>query len=297
MKSMPRAGVVDSTTATVLLTVAVWGSAFAAVRVGLTGYSPESLALLRFLTASLVLAGYAVVKRMQMPRFCDLPGLAGLGFVGLTASNLLVNAGEQSTPAGSASLIVASAPIFTLVLARLFLKERVPRSAWLGVGACFAGVVLICLKPGTGLQLAPGSLLLLLGAATSAVYSVGQKVFLSRYSPMQVATFAFWFGTLFLLIFAPDLLHQMSQARLPATWAALYLGVVPGALGYLGWGLIFSRMPASRAGSFLFLVPLSAILIAWLLLGEQPGFQSLIGGALVLLGTVLIQPDFPEHCS
>jgi drug/metabolite transporter (DMT)-like permease len=65
--------------------------------------------------------------------------------------------------------------------------------------------------------------------------------------------------------------------------------VVPGALGYLGWGIIFSRMPASRAGSFLFLVPLFAILIAWLFLGEQPGFQSLVGGVLVLLGTALIQ--------
>ena len=221
-------------------------------------------------------------------RLNDLPGLAGVGFVGLTLYNLLVNMGEQTTQAGQASLIVASAPIFTALLANLFLKERLPRIAWLGVGVCLAGVALICLQNYHELHFSSGSILLILGAMASAGYSVGQKKYLARYSPVQVTAFAVWFGTLFLLVFAPGLAHQMPQAQPSATLAAIYLGIVPGAIGYIGWGVVFSRLPASRAGSFLFLVPVFATLIGWVWLGEVLTIQSILGGAIVLIGTVVI---------
>ena len=271
-----------------ILTVALWGSAFVGIRVGLKSYSPESLALLRYLVSSLLLAIYAFAIKMPLPRLADLPGLAGLGFVGLTVYNLLVNTGEQTTQAGQASLIVASAPIFTALLAILFLKERLTRIAWVGLGVCLVGVALICLKNDHELYFSSGSILLFLGAIASAGYSVGQKNYLAQYTPVQVTCFAFWFGTLFLLIFAPGLANQIPQAQPSATLAAIFLGIVPGAIGYIGWGIVFSRLPASRAGSFLFLVPVFATIIAWFWLGETLSIQSILGGALVLVGTAVI---------
>jgi drug/metabolite transporter (DMT)-like permease len=68
----------------------------------------------------------------------------------------------------------------------------------------------------------------------------------------------------------------------------IYLGIFPGALGYVCWAYVLSRLPAARAGVFLYLVPAFALLIAWLWLGEQPAAQALLGGALVVAGVVVV---------
>src|SRR5262245_13629979 len=70
--------------AALLITVLTWASAFAGIRAGLAAYSPTSVALLRYATASLVLAGYALVTRMPLPCWRDWPGLALLGAVGIS---------------------------------------------------------------------------------------------------------------------------------------------------------------------------------------------------------------------
>jgi drug/metabolite transporter (DMT)-like permease len=92
------------------LTITLWASAFAGIRAGLPSYSPQSVALWRYLTASIVLAADAGVTKMPLPQRRDLPGIALAGFIGLTLYSVTLNAGEQKIPAGSASLIIGSAP-------------------------------------------------------------------------------------------------------------------------------------------------------------------------------------------
>ena len=73
-----------------------------------------------------------------------------------------------------------------------------------------------------------------------------------------------------------------------ATLSVVYLGVLPGALGFMVWNYALSRAPASVVASFLYLVPVSAIFIAWIWLGEIPLALSLVGGVLSLVGVVLV---------
>jgi drug/metabolite transporter (DMT)-like permease len=276
------------TSLVVACTVVLWASAFAGIRAGLQSYTPQSVALLRYLTASAVLLVYAVLTRMPLPRRRDLPGLALAGFLGFTLYNVALNIGEQSIPAGTASLIVASAPIYVALFATLALHERLKLWGWLGILLSFAGVAIVTIKPGAGLQISPSALLVLGAALTQAVYSVGQKPYLQRYSPLQFTACAIWFGTLFLLIFTPDLLRQLPSASSSSTQAVIYMGVFPGAIGYLGWSYVLSHIPASRAGSFLYMVPAAAIIIAWFWLGEVPAPSALLGGVLILAGIVLV---------
>ncbi len=266
----------------------LWASAFAGIRAGLRSYSPQSVALLRYLTASLVLLIYAVITKMPLPRRRDLPGLALAGFLGFSFYNVALNIGEQSIPAGTASLIIASSPIYVALFATLFLHERMRWVSWLGILISFVGVAVITLEPGAGLQISPSALLVLVAALVQAIYNVSQKPYLRRYTPLQFTACAIWFGTLFLLVFTPDLLHQLPAASMESTLAVIYMGIFPGAIGYLGWSYVFSRVPASRAGSFLYMVPAVAILIAWLWLGELPAPTALLGGALILTGIVLV---------
>jgi drug/metabolite transporter (DMT)-like permease len=90
------------------------------------------------------------------------------------------------------------------------------------------------------------------------------------------------------LIFSPGLFREIQTASLESTAAVIYMGIFPGAIGYVSWALVLSRLPASRAASFLYLIPAVAIVIAWIWLGEIPTLLAAIGGILVLSGVILV---------
>ena len=283
-----RAGAGWLLPAALAVTVLTWASAFAGIRAGLAAFSPQSVALLRYATASLVLAGYALVTRAPLPRPRDWLGLAGLGLVGISVYNVALNQGEVQLDAGTASLIVASAPIYVALLAALFYKERMTALRWAGIALSVAGVALISVDWRNGLHLTPSALLVLAAALAQAIYTVAQKAFLGRYAPIQLTSAAIWAGTLGLVWALPGLTAELRTAPAGATAAVVYLGVFPGALGYVCWAYVISRLPAARAGTFLYLVPAAALFIAWVWLGETPAAAALAGGLLVVAGVAVV---------
>jgi drug/metabolite transporter (DMT)-like permease len=272
----------------VALTVVVWASAFAGIRSGMRSYSAESVALLRYLTASAALGIYALVTRMPLPARRDIPGIAITGFLGFALYNVALNLGEQQIPAGTASLIVASAPIYVALLAGRFFHERLRARAWIGIFLSFLGVAIVSVDTSGGIKLSLSALLVLAAAVSQAIYTVSQKPFLKKYSPLQFTSYAIWAGTFFLLIFTPGLLRQLPAASLESTLAIVYMGVFPGAIGYACWAFVLSRLPAPKAGSFLYLIPAIAIIIAWIWLGEVPSITALLGGLLIVLGVITV---------
>ncbi len=277
------------TLAAIIITVILWASAFAGIRAGLLAYTPEHLALLRYLTASLVLAVYAVATRMPFPRWRDLAGMMLIGVVGVAFYNVALAVGEMNVSAGVASMIVAVSPVLVTLLAMAFLHERLRLWGWLGIGVSFMGVAAIALGTGEGLAINPSALWVLAAALAFAVFIVAQKPYLKRYSPIQTTTYAIWGATLALLIFSPGLAETIQAASLDTTLAIIYMGVFPGALGFVTWAYVLARTPASIASSFLYLIPAFTIVIAWFWLGEVPGIAALVGGVLVIIGVILVR--------
>jgi len=219
-----------------VLTIVLWASAFAGIRVALRHFGPEHLSILRLGVASAVLGAIAVVRGgVRVPARRDLPGVVLVAFTGMTAYQLLLNAGEVSVPASTASLLVNVSPLFTAILAVTLLGERLSGRARAGLALGFGGAALVAVGRGGGVGFDPRALLVLGAAVAQATFFVAQKAVLdrSRLDAFDVTAWAMWLGTAMLLPFAPGLPHAVGTASAGAIAAVLYRGVGASALGFV----------------------------------------------------------------
>lgn len=265
------------------VTLLLWASSFPAIKLGLGGYSPLQLAALRFAAASAILGSAAPFLGVRLPRRQDALLILALGLLGVAAYHVLLNFGETLATASAAAFIANVAPLFSAGLART-IGERAGRGTWLGLLVGLLGVWLISASlPGPS-PLNLGCLALLLAALCWSLFFVLQKPLLSFYSPLEVTSYAVWVGSLLLAYWLPGALAAAGTASPSATFAAIYLGILPTACAYLCWSYVLSLIPVSRASVYTYLVPVLSTAMSYAWLGEQPQTLFIIGAAAVLLG-------------
>ncbi|MFE7358512.1 DMT family transporter [Streptomyces sp. NPDC057543] len=273
-------------------TVVLWASAFPAIRVGVDGLGVQALSFLRIVIAAVALLLVAPFAKVRLPRSRDLPMVALCGATGITAYQLLLNWGEVNVAAGTASLLIAIVPAFSVLLGSLFLKERVSRNIVLGSVVAIAGAAIVSLAKGTG-GFTVSALIVLAAAVVQGVYHVATKPLLRHYTGLEVATYAMVAGTVFALPLAPATWHATLHAPAGALASALYLGLLPSALGFVIWAYAVARLPLAASTAALYLVPPVALVISFVWLGEVPHFVELVGGAVGVAGVITINRRTP----
>ncbi|MEU4605357.1 DMT family transporter [Kribbella sp. NPDC023972] len=274
------------------VTVVLWASAFVAIRHTGTEFSPGALSLARLLIASAILGVVLLLHPRQevgrrWPAKRDWPQLLACGLLWFGVYNLALNAAERRLDAGTAAMLVHIAPLLVALLAGLTLGEGFPRMLVIGSLVAFGGVVLIGAATSTGRAETWGVVLCVTAAVSYAIGVVTQKPLLSRLPAAEVTWLACTIGAVVCLPFAPALVDELRSAGGATIWWVIYLGAFPTALGFTTWAFALRRTSAGRMGATTYLVPIVAIVLGWLFLGETPAVLALAGGAVCLSGVAV----------
>ncbi|ESU33920.1 hypothetical protein G3A_03755 [Bacillus sp. 17376] len=270
-----------------LLVILLWGSAFAGIRHGLEGYSPEHLSFLRLLIGAMALVFYAAVIKMKLPEIKDWPVIFLFGFLGFAVYQTALSFGELTVSAGAASLLVSTSPVFIGFLGRMFFQERTGKWYWSGASISMAGIFFISFGAGGGFEFGIGVLFILIASLSESLYFVFQKNYLDKYGALPFTAYTIWAATIFMAFFSPGIVSRISQAPLGATISAIYLGLFPTVIAYFAIAYITAQSGVSEAASSLYLTPAASFLIAWIWLGEVPAILTVAGGVITLIGVSL----------
>jgi drug/metabolite transporter (DMT)-like permease len=271
-----------------IFTVLIWSSTFAAIRAALKGLGPAHITLTRFVIASVMLGTIAAARGIRLPERSHWTRIVLLSLLGITIYQLTLTSSEQTVSAGTAALVISSETAIMALLSHFLLGDRLSRAAWSGIVIAFAGVAVIVVGQGREFGAKPVGVVLVLAAAfTTSLYFVLQKPLLSRYSALELTSWSMWIGTIPFFLLAGGLRDALGKADRSVIWSVVYLAIGPGVLGYLCWGYGLSRTSPGRAASFLYGMPVAGLAIAYVWLGEVPSKFSLFGAVLTLVGMVL----------
>jgi drug/metabolite transporter (DMT)-like permease len=275
-----------------VLTAVFWGGTFIAGKALAGNVHPMDSAFLRFVIAS------AFLLVLTWKRFGKLPAIAPsqvlpivlLGATGVFSYNVLFFSGLQHITAGKASLIVANNPIFISLLSALIFKETLGKVKGAGILMSVTGA-LIVISGGHPAQIlgsgfGRGEFMILGCVASWVAYSLIGKSLMGSLSPMVSVCYSSVAGTFLLSL--PVLFRGEGASLLqcpPMAWLSLfYLGFFGTVLGFFWYYEGIHAIGAMKASVFINLVPVSAIAMAWFILGETVTPSLFAGGLLVIAG-------------
>jgi drug/metabolite transporter (DMT)-like permease len=269
----------------VATTLVLWASAFVAIRHLGGDFSPGALARGRNTVGALVLLALAAL-RIRRPDAGQWWRLVVIGVLWYAVYNLALNAGERRVDAGTASLVLQSAPVFVALLAAVFLSERFTVVKAVGLALAIAGVGLIS-SPGDGHGDLVGVLLCVVSALVYAVSVIVQKPLMASLPAVQVTAVACAVGALACLPWVGTLVTEASAAPASSVWWMVYLGLFPTAIGFTCYAYALNHMPASNLAVTTYLIPVVTIVMAWVLLDETPASLAYVGGVITLVGVAV----------
>jgi len=278
-----------------LLTALFWGGTFVAGRAIAKDVGPLSIAFLRFALAStlLLILTWRAEKTLPLPSREQILPLVLLGLIGVFAYNALFFNALRLIHAGRAAVIIALNPVFIGLLAAYLFKDKLSPIKLIGILLSVTGAVIV-ISRGEFSQILGGGIgwgeILTLGCMASWVaYSLIGKAILKGMSPLVSVSYSSAIGTvaLFVPACAEGMIGQVTGYGLLEWLGIGYLGIFGTVLGFVWYYEGIKKIGPTRAGQFINFVPVSAIILAFFILGEPITWSLLVGGFFVLSGVYL----------
>ncbi|WP_096199625.1 DMT family transporter [Bacillus sp. FJAT-45350] len=270
----------------------IWGSAFIAGKFAVESFEPATVAFLRFFGAVILLFPimWVMDKEKIKPSMKDWGMFALLGLTGIAIYNICFFLASKHAPVIKSSLFIATNPVLIVLFSAMFLKERITRNHIIGMIVALFGVAFI-ITDGQLLSIFEIGfqgidVILLMAVITWALYSVLGKVVLKKYSAIVSTTYAVAFGTVFLLPFAlvetswSDVQSASLEAWISIAHMSIFVTVISFIIYYHG----IKQVGAAKASIFINVMPVSAVIMATIFLGETFTIAHGIGAILVLTG-------------
>ena len=273
------------------IAICVWGSTFIFSKIMLRDFTPLQIMTMRFVVAYIVL--WCLYPKVEKTTFKDNLGIFVLSLFGNTIYFLFENNALQYTLAANVSIIVASAPIWTAILAHFFSKgEKIRRNTIYGSALAFAGVALVVFNGTIVLKFNPLGDILSLGAALSwAVYSILVVKYVNRFSSFFLMRRA----TLCAMIASVPMLIISGQMDMPfecllqkdTLFSIIFLGVLGSGVSYVLWNMATRILGVIKVNAYIYVNPFVTMITAGIFLGEPVTVMGIIGAVMIIGGVVL----------
>jgi len=278
----------------IILLALLWSPAFIFMKVAVQEIPPFTLAAGRVLLAAVALTVVMWQQKLRFPRFGAIWGrFAVLGLFLNVLPYILISWGEQYVDSGLAALLIGTDPLFTMVIAHFFIADdRLTPTKMLGVVVGFAGLGLLAAPQFMdGMSATFGGIVAVALAAIS--YSVGgiyAKMYQPKTKPLVTTSAQLWVATLLLLPISlmwerPFTLPMPSMTAITAVIALAIICTALTSVIYL-WRLRFTKV--TQLTMIAYLVPIFGLILGIVVLGERPSWHAYLGGALILVGVMII---------
>lgn len=277
------------------LPIIFWAFAFPLIKLVLKELNPTNLTILRLFIVCICLLFILLLQPNRITKLDvkDVPKIFFLGFFGVISYYFLLNYGEQYISAGVSSLIISTIPIFIVILALIFLYEKLTLNILFGLIISLSGVIIISLYGNINIKLEIKYILstiaVLFAAFLAAFYIVAGKKLLKKYSPLSLTIYAILFGSLGMIPFINDsLFHELARLSNFGWITVIYLAVFSTVISYVLWYIALEYKNASELGIYLYLMPIISTIFSFFILNEKITFLFIFGGFLIIIGLLFV---------
>ncbi|HEY3489054.1 MAG TPA: EamA family transporter [Candidatus Deferrimicrobiaceae bacterium] len=285
-----------------VLTMLLWGSAYATSKMIVQEVPPDAAAVLRFGIGALLMVGIHFARSARpVPRRDAWPALLLQSALGVAGYNFCFFRGVKLAPASDAAMIIPTlSPVVATLFGMVFLREPARAGRLAGLALCVTGAALFfgeTILPGADPARMRGDLFLSAAGACWALSSLVSRRLLERTTPFQAAGWSLLLGTAMMLSFSvPEMTAIRWSALSPAFWWVLaYLIAFPTVLAYIFWMKGIGTLGAGTATAFMFLSPFFGLLMSVAFLGERMTAVQVAGGAVIMAGLWLVNRPAPSR--
>jgi drug/metabolite transporter (DMT)-like permease len=279
--------------------ILLWSYGWVLTKIGLSYMGPFTFAALRFLLASFAMIVVLFFLKATRPKGIEWIILFIVGLLQTTAMFLLINYGMMFVNVSKSSILIYSMPIWSGILGYIFLHESLNYYKVISLVLGISGLVSIIGFEFFTIQnksVIFGECLLLLAAISWAGANVIVKKYFSNHNKIIVSTWQMIFGTIGVVV-AAILMEwgQPIQFTPMSIFILIYTGVIASSFCFTCWYVVLTKLDTTVASISLLFVPLVAIFLDWLLLGEKMTVNIAIGALLVTIGVYLATVAKPKE--